>query len=104
MSGFSNKKTASKAGAKSSRAGTPNKSNKELRDKIKLFLEDNYDDLLKDLKEVDPSKRLDFYIKLLEYGVPKLSRVEQTNTINVDDLDDEQIDRLFESIKRVSNG
>jgi len=54
--------------------GSQNKVNKDLRDKIKLFIDDNWDSLQNDLETLSPKERIDAYLKLLEYSLPKLNR------------------------------
>jgi hypothetical protein len=54
--------------------GSQNKANKDLRDKIKLFIDDNWDAVQKDLEMLSPKERIDAYLKLLEYSLPKLNR------------------------------
>lgn len=54
-------------------AGTPNKTTEQLRDKINLLLETNFEQLQTDLSEMEPKDRARFYIDLLQYAVPKLA-------------------------------
>ena len=56
--------------------GTPNKETAALRERVGKLLDDNWDKIEKDLEEVTGKERLDIYTKLLEYALPKLSRVE----------------------------
>jgi len=75
------KKTASKAGKKSSRKGKPNKVNQELRERIKLLLEENFEQFEKDLKSLQPKERVQATLKLFEFTVPKLQRIDQINMV-----------------------
>lgn len=64
--------------------GTPNKSTAQVREAIALFAEANVGRLqewLDVIAEDDPGKAVDVYIKLLEYHVPKLSRSDDTVTV-----------------------
>lgn len=56
--------------------GTPNKDTKELRERINDLIDNNFDSIQADLDQLEPKERLDFLIKLFEYGLPKLQRVE----------------------------
>lgn len=53
--------------------GTPNKTTKELRQMIKEVIHANFSKskIAKDLKELSPKYRLEFYFKLLEYTITK---------------------------------
>jgi len=93
-----NKETASKAGKKSSRKGSPNKSVRDLRELLKTLLDDTYEQIIEDLKELEPKDRINAYIKLIEYAIPKMQKVEQT--IDVSTLTDEQVDELFKRLSQ----
>lgn len=56
--------------------GTPNRDTKELRKRINDLIDNNFDSIQTDLDQLEPKERLDFLIKLFEYGLPKLQRVE----------------------------
>lgn len=58
--------------------GTQNKDTKKLRERVDSLLDDNWDKVVNDLKELNPKERIDTYLKLLEYSLPKLSRSEQS--------------------------
>jgi hypothetical protein len=70
------KKTASQAGAISRRKGTPNKDTTELRQKVNILLSDNWEQILSDIAELSAKERIDTFIKLMEYSIPKLNRTE----------------------------
>lgn len=59
--------------------GTPNKDIKILRERINNLLDNHFGELEEDFKSLTPKERIDAYIKLLEYAVPKLSRTEISN-------------------------
>jgi len=56
--------------------GTPNKDTKQLRIRINNLLEDNWHEILNDLESLKPKDRIDAYLRLLEYSLPKLHRTE----------------------------
>ena len=60
-------------------AGTPNRTTRDVREAIAVFAQDNVDQMSEWLNEIeDPAKRLDLYLRALEYHVPKLARTEVT--------------------------
>jgi hypothetical protein len=60
-------------------AGSPNKATAKVREAIAVFAEANVDNMTQWLSEVDdPAKRLDLYLRALEYYIPKLARSEVT--------------------------
>jgi hypothetical protein len=68
--------------------GTPNKVSSDLRNRIKLFLDNNFEQLEKDISELQPADRVRFLIKLMEFVVPKqqnmqLSGQDKTECIQV---------------------
>jgi hypothetical protein len=56
--------------------GVKNIQGNELREKIKNFLNDNFDLIQKDFKGLDPVQRVTFYERILKYGVPVLKNIE----------------------------
>ena len=66
-------------GVKSTRKGVPNKATSELRDRVKLIIEDNIERLQSDLDKVEPKERLNFLIQLLNFALPKLKAMEITD-------------------------
>jgi hypothetical protein len=60
-------------------AGTPNKVTRDVREAIAVFAQDNVENMTTWLNQIeDPAKRLDLYLRALEYHVPKLARTELT--------------------------
>lgn len=56
--------------------GTPNKDTAALRKRISKLLDDNWVKIEEDMAELSAKERLDICTRLLEYALPKLSRVE----------------------------
>lgn len=70
--------------------GIKNRINQEIRQRINDFLDENFDTIKEDLKELEPRERVRFYIELLQFGLPKLKAIELSNdpdAISEDDLD-----------------
>ncbi|PKA83593.1 hypothetical protein ATE92_1750 [Ulvibacter sp. MAR_2010_11] len=83
------KESASKAGQKSSRKGTPNKATPLIRDAFNKLIEDNIDkmgDWLEQVAESDPAKAFDIISKLSDFVIPKLNRTEVENVTSLEDL------------------
>jgi len=72
--------------------GSTNKATKDLRERITLLLDENWEGIQNDLKSLTPKERIDAYIKLLEYSLPKLNRTQltaevgQPESFNIRDL------------------
>jgi len=59
--------------------GSPNKATAEVREAIAEFAKANVPQMSEWLAQVeDPAKRLDLYLRALEYYIPKLARTEVT--------------------------
>ena len=56
--------------------GTKNKVNAQIKERIKNFIDNNYDNVLEDLKELDSLERVRFYLKLLEFVLPKQKSID----------------------------
>ena len=68
--------------------GTPNKVTKDIRKSYQLLIEKSLDRLESDLMELTPKERIEVLIKLSEYVVPKLTKIEanletKTTGINI---------------------
>lgn len=60
-----------------SRKGIPNKSTARVRAAVSRIAEQNIDKVQDWIEAIDdPKQRLDLFIRLLEYHIPKLARVE----------------------------
>jgi hypothetical protein len=62
--------------------GTPNKVTTEIREFYKELIENNLEQIESDLIELTPKERIEVLIKLSEYVIPKLNKVES----NVDTI------------------
>ena len=68
---------------------TPNKATSFLRERIVAVWQDNYEDFLKDLKDLEPKDRCRLMVDLLQYALPKLSSVEYKDKDKPQTLEDE---------------
>lgn len=77
--------------------GTKNKNTMLLRDMITVFLEDNFQQVITDFKELPPKDRMKLYCDLLQYGVPRLQAVQIEK--DFDNLSDEQLHAIINELK-----
>jgi len=56
--------------------GAKNKVSFDLRVKINDFLSENFDEILTEFKQLDPKDKVNYFIKLMEYSLPKLRSIE----------------------------
>jgi hypothetical protein len=56
--------------------GVKNIQGNELREKIKIFLDGNFDLIQKDFEGLEPVQRVTFYERILKYAVPVLKNIE----------------------------
>lgn len=55
--------------------GTPNKTTSDLRDRISNFLNENWEQVEKDFKVLEPEKRVILFEKLMQFVVPRLQNI-----------------------------
>ncbi len=77
--------------------GIPNKVTASLRNRINDFLADNWENLQKDFDKIDPKDRLQFYEKLLQYGLPRLQNT--TLSTDLERLSDDQLDYIIQNLQ-----
>lgn len=84
------------------KAGTPNKTTEDLRNMIKLILENHFslESIEEDLKKLDSDKKLNFMVKLLEFTLPKLRSTEITS--DLEKLSDSELDKVIKQIKTLA--
>jgi hypothetical protein len=58
--------------------GTPNKVTSTLREKISLFLDRKWGVIEQDFESLEPKDRIALFEKLLQYSIPKLQAVTET--------------------------
>ena len=79
--------------------GVPNKVTKDLKIWVKDLIDENTDQLEKDLKNLEPKDRWQVIQRLMEYTLPKQRSIEAN--INYENLSDEQLDLI---INKLSEG
>jgi len=99
------------AGKKSSRRGRPNKATGQLREMITSLMEGNFEQIERDFEALEPAARVNAWIKLAEFVIPKLNRTqtelsgpggERIETIIrfVDDSKDEDFLKEFDNLEK----
>ena len=77
------------------KSDTPNKVKKDLRTRISMFLEDNFDEAMEAWKGLtDGKEKVKLYIDLMKFGLPTLQAVSLDATINKDDSVEEDLKDL----------
>jgi hypothetical protein len=66
--------TGAAAGRKSSRKGSPNRGTAELRAFVVELIEKNQNAIANDLNALEPKDRVTFWLRLLEFALPKIAR------------------------------
>jgi hypothetical protein len=59
--------------------GTPNKVTSNLREFVKRLIDDNAETISADLAAMDAKDRMQVFIKLIEYIIPKKREIEDNN-------------------------
>lgn len=76
--------------------GVPNKITSNLKDRVNLLIENNFDKLQTDLDTIDPKDRLSIMLKLMEYVLPK----QKETKIDFSNLSDTEINELINRITK----
>lgn len=74
--------------------GTPNLSSLTLRESITHRIEQQFPKVAANLEKLEPKDRINTWIKLLEFALPRLQRNE--TTLDLSQLSESDIDALFE--------
>ena len=56
--------------------GTPNKATSSIKERIKFFVDNNFEMIENDIRELEPSERIRFYLKLMEFVLPKQKHMD----------------------------
>jgi hypothetical protein len=62
------------------KVGTPNKTTANLRGLIDEFLTNNFDEVCHEFTKLETRDKINAYLKLLEFGLPKLTRTQSEVT------------------------
>lgn len=86
--------------------GAVNKASKDLRKSVTAFLQDNWEKVQRDFDKLDPKDRLQFYEKMMQYGLPKLQSIEYVSDVEkaIDSMGDDQLDYVVNEILAKNGG
>lgn len=73
--------------------GTPNRITTDLRTWIGQLIDNNREQVIDDLKKLEPHQRVQIFERLMAYVVPKLQSVQAQ--IDINNLSEEQIDYII---------
>ena len=77
--------------------GTQNKINKQLRETIGDFLQDNFQKIAADFETLQPKDRAKLYCDLLQYGLPRLQSVQLET--DLERLTEGELDTIIDNLK-----
>ena len=81
--------------------GTPNKTTRQVREKISLFIDVNFDRFLKDYEQLETKDRVLLYEKMLKYIVPQ--KLENELILDSDNLTDANIEMITDLLIKKIN-
>lgn len=81
--------------------GTPNKVTSTIKDWISQIIDDNREQVEKDLRKLSPKDRLQMFEKLMQYVIPKQQSVRAD--IDLSKLSETQIDLIVEELTKNIN-
>ena len=77
------------------KAETPNKVKKDLRTRISMFLEDNFDEAINTWKGIkEPKEKIKLYVDLMKFGIPTLQAVSLDATITQENSVEDDLKEL----------
>ena len=76
--------------------GSPNKTTQSVREWLTRLIDDNREQIRKDLAALEPKERLQVLEKFMQYTVPKMQSVEAC--VDIDRLSDSQIDQVINEL------
>ena len=80
--------------------GAKNKISKDLRELIDVFLNENFEYVKNQFRELSPRDQIKFFTDLLPYAIPKLQHTKQENELS--NLSPEDVEKLAnELIKKI---
>jgi len=81
--------------------GTANKISNDLRDKIAVFLNCEFDNMRKTFRRLPVKEKMKTYTDLLSFIMPKLKNTEMD--VNFDRMSDEQLTQVIDELKALAN-
>ena len=81
--------------------GTPNKITSTVKDWISQFIDENRNQIEKDIKKLSPKDRLQVFEKLMQYVIPKQQSVRAD--IDLSKLSEAQLDLIVDELTKNIN-
>jgi len=78
--------------------GVSNKITKELRDRIKDFLEGKWSQIEDDFENLEPEKRVALFEKLLQYVLPRMASMDLEGELDFKVLSEETLDKIADRL------
>lgn len=78
--------------------GTPNKVTATVKDWISQLIDDNRNQIEKDIKKLSPKDRLQVFEKLMQYVIPKQQSVRAD--IDLSELSETQLDLIVDELTK----
>jgi len=75
--------------------GAKSKVTAGLRKRINDFLNDNWDNLEYDFAQLEPKERVNFYEKLLQYGLPRMQSISTPDIKQVHKIEFVNVSKQF---------
>lgn len=76
--------------------GTPNQINKDLRERISMFLDDKFEDAVKAWEKLEDKDKVKAYTELVRFSVPTLQAVALEATMKKEDNVEDDLRELAE--------
>ena len=82
--------------------GSKNQITQNMRERISDFIGENWEEVMRDYKELPSPERLRFFERLLGYALPRLQSIEYTSPTDqlIERLSSDELDRLINEIVR----
>ena len=78
--------------------GVSNKITKELRDRIKDFLEGKWSQIEDDFENLEPEKRVALFEKLLQYVLPRMASMDLEGELDFKVLSEDTLDKIADRL------
>jgi len=80
------------------RKGAANKVTAELRERIKDFLDGQWDRIERDFDSLEPDKRVALFEKLLQYVLPRMASMDLEGELDFKVLSEETLDKIADRL------
>ena len=78
--------------------GVSNKITKELRDRIKDFLEGKWSQIEDDFENLEPEKRVALFEKLLQFVLPRMASMDLEGELDFKVLSEDTLDKIADRL------